>query len=130
MLQPLFGRRAAGTHVEHLTMFTAETFGGSHRFTQETAFKHLIDTHRGLHITEVQRATFVELYLGRTGRRRICLADEPFRRGGARTHRFGSRVAMQNSNAYDGRRAAPAEIRTTLALAGNDTGFLMTTTAQ
>jgi truncated hemoglobin YjbI len=34
LLQPLFGEGQAH-HVEHLTMFTAESFGGPDRFTRE-----------------------------------------------------------------------------------------------
>jgi len=37
LLQPLFGDGQAA-HVEHLTMFTAESFGGPARFTAELAF--------------------------------------------------------------------------------------------
>src|SRR6187200_2075098 len=46
LLQPLFGEGQA-KHVEHLTMFTAETFGGPDRFSHELGFRHLIDVHRG-----------------------------------------------------------------------------------
>jgi len=62
LLQPLFGA-GQPEHVDHLTAFTAESFGGPDRFTRETGFAHLIDVHRGLKITEVQRARFVELYM-------------------------------------------------------------------
>ena len=97
VLRPLFGA-GRPTHVEHLTMFTAETFGGSDRFTQQVGFQHLIDVHRGLHITEIQRRRFVELYLAALDAAGMP-ADEPFR-GAVREHiEFGSRVAMQNSNA-------------------------------
>src|ERR1700761_2599511 len=61
LLQPLFGA-GQPQHVDHLTAFTAESFGGPDRFTRELGFAHLIDVHRGLHITEVQRQRFVELY--------------------------------------------------------------------
>ncbi len=63
LLQPLFG---AGQpfHVDHLTAFTAESFGGPDRFTRELGgFGHLIDVHRHLNITEEQRRRFVEFYL-------------------------------------------------------------------
>jgi truncated hemoglobin YjbI len=53
LLQPLFGA-GQPQHVEHLTMFTAESFGGPDRFTRELGFAHLIDVHRGLAITEEQ----------------------------------------------------------------------------
>jgi hemoglobin len=62
VLQPLFGA-GRPEHVDHLTAFTAESFGGPDRFTTEPGFEHLIDVHRGLRITEPQRARFVELYL-------------------------------------------------------------------
>lgn len=97
LLQPLFGG-GKPDHVDHLTWFTAESFGGSDRFTRELGFSHLIDVHRGLQITEEQRQRFVELYmtaLDAVG----APADEPFREA-VRSHvEFGSRVAMQNSNA-------------------------------
>jgi hemoglobin len=80
LLQPLFGA-GQPQHVEHLTMFTAESFGGPDRFTRELGFAHLIDVHRGLAITEEQRQRFVALY---TVREHV---------------EFGSRVAMQNSRA-------------------------------
>src|SRR3974390_3570159 len=51
------------THVDHLTWFTAESFGGPDRFTRELGFRHLIDVNRGLKITEEQRQRFVDLYL-------------------------------------------------------------------
>jgi truncated hemoglobin YjbI len=62
LLQPLFGKGQAH-HVEHLTWFTAESFGGPDRFTRELGFEHLIDVHRGLEITDEQRERFVALYL-------------------------------------------------------------------
>ena len=62
LLQPLFGD-GQPEHVEHLTWFTAESFGGRDRFTRELGFQHLIDVHRHLHISETQRRRFVELYL-------------------------------------------------------------------
>src|SRR5947207_5872587 len=63
LLQPLFG---AGQphHVDHLTAFTAESFGGPDRFSRELGgFDHLIEVHRHLQISEEQRQRFVELYL-------------------------------------------------------------------
>jgi hemoglobin len=97
LLQALFGS-GKPEHVEHLTWFTAESFGGPDRFTRELGFKHLIDAHRGLHITEEQRRRFVDLYLAAleaTG----MPNDTPFREAFRSHVEFGSRVAMQNSNA-------------------------------
>jgi hemoglobin len=62
LLQPLFGA-GKPEHVDHLTAFTAESFGGPDRFTRELGFAHLIEVHRGLGITEDQRQQFVNLYL-------------------------------------------------------------------
>jgi truncated hemoglobin YjbI len=36
------------THVDHLTWFTAESFGGPDRFTRTLGFQYLIDKHRHL----------------------------------------------------------------------------------
>ena len=96
-LQPLFGAGQA-KHVEHLTMFTAETFGGPDRFSRELGFRHLIDVHRGLHITAEQRERFVALYLAAIDA--AGLPDDPPFRTALREHvEFGTQVAMQNSNA-------------------------------
>jgi hemoglobin len=34
------------THVDHLTWFTAESFGGPDRFSRELGFRHIIDEQR------------------------------------------------------------------------------------
>ena len=97
LLQPLFGD-GQPQHVDHLTMFTAETFGGPDRFTRELGFQHLIDVHRGLEITEKQRQRFVELYMAALDAAGMP-DDEPFRTAAREHVEFGTRVAMQNSNA-------------------------------
>ena len=97
LLQPLFGD-GQPQHVDHLTMFTAETFGGPDRFTRELGFQHLIDVHRGLRITEAQRERFVELYLAALDEAGLP-DDQPFRTAVREHVEFGTRVAMQNSNA-------------------------------
>jgi hemoglobin len=97
LLRPLFGA-GQPQHVDHLTAFTAESFGGPDRFTKELGFAHLIDVHRGLHITEEQRERFVELYLSALDATGMP-DDAPFREA-VRSHlEFGSKVALQNSNA-------------------------------
>jgi len=97
LLQPLFGD-GQPQHVDHLTMFTAESFGGPDRFTRELGFEHLIDVHRGLQITEEQRQRFVELYLAALDAAGMP-EDEPFRTAVREHVEFGTRVAMQNSHA-------------------------------
>jgi hemoglobin len=97
LLTPLFGK-GKPDHVDHLTAFTAESFGGSDRFSKELGFRHLIDVHRGLRITEEQRARFVELYMHALDA--AGMPDDPDFRQAIREHvEFGSRVAMQNSHA-------------------------------
>lgn len=97
LLQPLFGS-GRPHHVEHLTWFTVESFGGPDRFTRELGFAHLIEVHRGLRITEVQRQHFVELYRAALDRAELP-DDEAFRNAVLEHIEFGSRVARQNSNA-------------------------------
>ncbi|HEY1831100.1 MAG TPA: group II truncated hemoglobin [Acidimicrobiales bacterium] len=97
LLQPLFGA-GKPEHVDHLTAFTAESFGGPDRFTQELGFAHLINVHRHLQITEEQRERFVELYMAALEASELP-DDEEFRQS-VRSHiEFGSKVAMQNSHA-------------------------------
>ena len=97
LLQPLFGQ-GRPSHVDHLTAFTAESFGGPPKFTEELGFAHLIDVHRGLRITEEQtRRSSSCTWRHWTPRacRMTSRSDEPF----AEHVEFGSRVAMQNSHA-------------------------------
>ena len=97
LLQPLFGKGKA-EHVDHLTAFTAESFGGPDRFSRELGFAHLIAVHRGLGIKEEQRRRFVELYMDALDVAGLP-ADPAFRQAVREHVEFGSQVAMQNSNA-------------------------------
>jgi hemoglobin len=95
VLKELFTERQP-EHVDHLTWFTAESFGGPDRFTREVGFEHVIDTHRHLHITDEQRQRFVDLYLETLDEAGMP-SDHPFREA-VRSHvEFGARVAQQNS---------------------------------
>ena len=88
-------RERIPTHVDHLTWFTAESFGGPDRFTRELGFQHIIDVHRHLKITDEQRDRFVALYLETLDEAGLP-GDKPFREA-VRSHlEFGSRVAQQN----------------------------------
>src|SRR6476661_1991411 len=92
LLQPLFGA-GSPEHVDHLTMFTAESFGGPDDFSRELGFAHLIEVHRGLGITEEQRQRFVALYLAALDA--AGLPDDPEFREAVREHvEFGTQVAM------------------------------------
>lgn len=53
LLQPLFGA-GRPSHVDHLTAFTAESFGGPDRFSRELGFAHLL----GHPLREVPRWTW------------------------------------------------------------------------
>jgi hemoglobin len=97
VLRPLFGE-GRPTHVDHLTAFTSESFGGPDRFTRELGFGHLIAVHRGLRITEAQRQRFVELYLAALDKAEMP-SDKAFRDAVREHVEFGSRVAVQNSHA-------------------------------
>jgi hemoglobin len=97
LLKPLFGA-GRPTHVDHLTAFTAESFGGPDRFSREIGFAHLIAVHRGLKITEEQRQRFVDLYVATLDT--AGLPSDPVFRDAVREHiEFGSKVALQNSHA-------------------------------
>jgi len=97
LLQPLFGV-GQPDHVDHLTAFTAESFGGPTRFSDELGFRHLIDVHRGLRITENQRQRFVQLYLQALDDSGIT--DDVDALAAIEEHvEFGTRVAVQNSHA-------------------------------
>ena len=97
LLQPLFGD-GKPEHVDHLTAFTAESFGGPDRFTRELGFAHLVKVHRHLRITEEQRRRFVDLYMAALDASDVP-HNEEFREA-VRSHvEFGSKVAMQNSHA-------------------------------
>jgi hemoglobin len=97
LLKPLFGA-GRPTHVDHLTAFTAESFGGPDRFSREIGFAHLIAVHRGLKITEEQRQRFVDLYVAALDT--AGLPSDPAFRQAVREHiEFGSKVALQNSHA-------------------------------
>jgi hemoglobin len=95
VLKAVFTERVA-THVEHLTWFTSESFGGPDRFTRELGFQYLIDVHRHLKITDEQRDRFVALYLEALAESGLP-SDGPFREA-VRSHvEFGAQVAQQNS---------------------------------
>jgi hemoglobin len=95
LLAPLFGE-GQPHHVEHLSWFTAETFGGPKRFTEKLGFEHLIDVHRGLGITDDQRERFVALYLEAASEAGLP-KDRPFLDALREHIEFGAKVAQQNS---------------------------------
>jgi hemoglobin len=97
VLAKLFTERKA-THVDHLTWFTAESFGGPDRFTRQLGFQYIIDVHRHLEITDEQRERFVALYLEALDDAGMP-DDEAFRQAVREHVEFGSHVAQRNSSA-------------------------------
>ena len=97
VLKVLFGERKPH-HVEHLTWFTAESFGGPDRFTRQLGFQHIIDVHRYLNITDEQRKRFATLYMEAADEAGLP-NDEPFRQALREHVEFGGQVAQQNSRA-------------------------------
>lgn len=97
VLSALFTTRVP-SHVEHLTWFTAESFGGPDRFTRQLGFEYLINVHRHLEITDEQRERFVSAYMEALDEARMP-DDAPFRQAFREHVEFGARVAQQNSRA-------------------------------
>jgi hemoglobin len=95
VLKTLFTERVP-THVDHLTWFTAESFGGPERFTGELGFQHVVDVHRHLRITDAQKERFVALYLESLSEADVP-TDERFRAAVQSHLEFGANVAQQNS---------------------------------
>jgi hemoglobin len=99
LLVPLFGEGAAH-HVDHLTALFVEVFGGPRRYTDELGgFPALLAHHRGLEITEAQRARFVELFMAAFDE--VRPPDVTARREFAAYLQFGTEVALVNSHAVD-----------------------------
>lgn len=98
LLQPLFGE-GASHHVDHLTAFLAEVFGGPARYTEELGgFAALLEAHRGLAIGDEQRARFVELF-DAAAREQGLSEDEAVLRSVHEYLVFGTEVAQVNSHA-------------------------------
>lgn len=98
LLQPLFGEGAAH-HVDHLTAFLSEVFGGPSRYTDELGgFATILASHRGLAITDAQRRRFIELFDTAAAEQRLS-ADEDVLTELHDYLEFGTEVAQVNSHA-------------------------------
>ena len=95
LLKTVFTKRV-GSHVDHLTWFTGESFGGPDRFTRRLGFHYIIEVHRHLKITDEQRDRFVVLYLEALDEAGLP-HDQPFREAVCSHVEFGAHVAQQNS---------------------------------
>lgn len=98
LLQPLFGA-GLPTHVDHLTAFLAEVFGGPARYTEQLGgFPALLEAHQHKQIAEPQRQRFVALFLQAADDSGLP-SDAPFRTALRDYLEFGTQVAVQNSHA-------------------------------
>jgi hemoglobin len=98
ILQPVFGSPVA-THVDHLTAFLAEEFGGPTRYTDELGgFPKIVAVHRGRKITEQQRQRFVELFMAAVDKAGFA-DDERFKSAVKSAIEFGTQIALVNANA-------------------------------
>ena len=116
VLRNVFTERVP-THVDHLTWFTAESFGGPGRFTAQLGFQYLIDKHRGLAITDEQRDRFIGAYIESLDEAGLP-TDGRFRQAVREHVEFGARVAQQNSHARTDDELHP--IRDVPVWTGND----------
>jgi hemoglobin len=91
ILKHVFTEHVA-THVDHLTWFTAESFGGPPRFTSGLGFKHIIDVHRGLKITRRAARPIRGPRPGRARRSRLT-QRRTFRQAFREHIEFGAHVA-------------------------------------
>jgi hemoglobin len=98
VLQPVFGHPVA-THVDHLTAFLAEEFGGPTRYSDELGgFPAVVAVHRGRRITEEQRRRFVRLFMSAVDEAGFA-GDQRFKDAIASAIEFGTEIAMVNSHA-------------------------------
>lgn len=98
VLQPVFGSPVP-THVDHLTAFLGEVFGGPPRYTREMGgFDTIVATHRGLRITEEQRQRFIALFTAAFEQAGLG-GDRQLRDAVLSCIEFGTEVAKVNSNA-------------------------------
>ena len=98
LLQPLFGT-GHPEHIDHLTAFLSEVFGGPTVYTDQLGgFPALLEAHRGKQIREDQRQRFIELFLAAADK--SGLPDDERTRTALREYLdFGTEVAAQNSHA-------------------------------
>ncbi|TJZ75910.1 globin [Rhodococcus oryzae] len=98
LLHPLFGA-GSPSHIDHLTDFLAEVFGGPTVYTDQLGgFPALLEAHRGKKISEEQRQRFVDLFLTAADDAGLP-SDTNFRTALLDYLRFGTEVAVQNSHA-------------------------------
>jgi hemoglobin len=98
VLQPVF-KQPVATHVDHLTAFLSEEFGGPARYTNELGgFEKIVAVHRHLRISEDQRQRFIDLFIAALEKAGFA-GDSRFVATMKSAVEFGSEVARVNSNA-------------------------------
>jgi hemoglobin len=98
VLQPVF-KHPVATHIDHLTAFFSEEFGGPARYTDELGgYDRIVAVHRHLQITGAQRQRFVELFIAAVEKAGFA-GDNRFVATMRSAVEFGSKVALVNSNA-------------------------------
>ena len=101
LLEPLFRHMPAG-HPEHVAQFVTEVFRGPALYTGERKGSHalMVAHHLNRHLTEVQRKRWVDLLLECADAIGIP-SDPEFRSALVAYLEWGSRIAVNNSNATD-----------------------------
>jgi hemoglobin len=98
ILQPVF-KHPVATHVDHLTAFFSEEFGGPQRYTRELGgYSGIVAVHRHLRISEEQRQRFIELFMAAVEQAGFA-GDLRFMATMRSAVEFGTEVARVNSNA-------------------------------
>jgi hemoglobin len=98
VLQPVF-RQPVATHVDHLTAFFSEEFGGPSRYSDELGgFDGIVAVHRHLRVTGEQRQRFIDLFMAAVEKAGFA-NDHRFLATLRSAVEFGTEVARVNSNA-------------------------------
>lgn len=106
LLHPLFGD-GHPDHIDHLTAFLIEVFGGATRYTDELGgFPALLEAHRGLAIEDDQRRRFSELFLDAFD---AHIDNAELRKQFADYLEFGTEVAAVNSHAQSADELHPCQ---------------------
>lgn len=96
LLGPLF-RRLGTEHVEHVTRFIDEVFGGAETYSaQHGGHAEMVRHHVGKRLSEAQRKRWIDLWLQSADACGVP-ADAEFRSALVSYLEWGSRLAVQNS---------------------------------
>jgi hemoglobin len=98
VLLPVF-KHPVASHIDHLTAFLGEEFGGPKRYSEKFGgFPAIVAVHRGLKIKPEQRERFIDLFMAAIDK--AGFAGHPRFIATIRSAiEFGTEVALVNSNA-------------------------------